>query len=171
MTPDHLGKLFESFRVSAFRLECLPAYDVTEDAERDAYRLWLAGDRPQAPDREWPKLVASVVAAGKTVQRVRVIHGMTDYIRFELEWGYPSNVAAGEDIRVLELGADDESPALDYWLFDSVVAVRLLYDGTGQFLGVESVDYPNGVSQLCRIRDAVMARAVPFAQYRASLRA
>jgi hypothetical protein len=33
MTTPDLGKLFESFRSSAFRLECLPAYAVTEDDE------------------------------------------------------------------------------------------------------------------------------------------
>ncbi|MFL6226855.1 MAG: DUF6879 family protein, partial [Actinomycetes bacterium] len=57
-----LASLFESFRSSAFRLECLPAYAVTEDDESEAFRRWLDGEQPPQKEREWPKLCASAVA-------------------------------------------------------------------------------------------------------------
>jgi hypothetical protein len=168
MTPDELGRLFQRCASSAFRLECLPAYDVTEDAERDAYRRWLAGEELPPPQRAWPELVALAVAAGKRMQRVRVIRQMTDYIRFELHWGYPANVAAGEDIRILELGPENDALLTrhDFWLFDDAVAVRLDYATDGRFVGlVEIAD----ATTCRRTRDLLLPLAVPFAKYRASL--
>jgi hypothetical protein len=164
-----LGKLFETFRLSAFRLEMLPSYDVTEDAEREAFRLWSAGDDVPAQDREWPRLVASAVAAGKTMQRVRLVQRpLSDYIRFEMEWGYPANVAAGEDIRILELAPGEGFPyvADDFWLFDNETAVWLDYDEAGRFIGPVLADDVTGYR---RMRDYALAHAMPFSEYRASL--
>lgn len=172
MTPEELGRLFSTFERSAFRLECLSAYAVTEDAEAEAFRLWLAGEQPAKKDRDWPKLVASATASGKSMQRVRIIRVMTDYLRFELSWGYPDNVAAGEDIRILELRPSEslvDMPNEDYWLFDDAIMVRLEYDGAGRFLRAVAVRDPAQVRRCCRWRDAVMARAMPFDSYRASL--
>jgi hypothetical protein len=172
VTPEELGRLFSTFERSAFRLECLPAYAVTEDAEREAFRRWLAGEHAPKKDRDWPKLVASAVAAGKSMQRVRVIRAMTDYIRFELSWGYPDNVAAGEDVRILQLQPGEslaDMPQEDYWLFDDAVMVRLQYDGSGQFLRCVAVRDHAQVRSCCGWRDTAMTRAVPFDSYRASL--
>jgi hypothetical protein len=168
MTPEELGRLFHRCTSSAFRLECLPAYDVTEDAERDAYRRWLAGEQLPPPQRAWPELVASAVAAGKRMQRVRVIRQMTDYIRFEMQWGYPANVTAGEDIRILDLGPEGEALPTqhDFWLFDDAIAVRLDYGSDGRFVGPIEV---SDATTYRRTRDLVLRRAVPFAKYRASL--
>lgn len=172
MTPEELGRLFSTFERSAFRLECLPTYAVTEDAEAEAFRLWLAGGQPPKKARDWPKLVASATANGKKMQRVRVIRAMTAYLRFELSWGYPDNVAAGEDIRILELRAGESlagMPEVDYWLFDDATMVRLEYDGAGRFLRPVEVDDPAEVRRCCGWRDAVMARAVSFDLYRLPL--
>jgi hypothetical protein len=172
VTPEELGRLFSTFERSAFRLECLPTYAVTEDAEAAAFRLWLAGEQPPKKTRDWPKLVASATASGKRMQRVRVIRTMTAYVRFELSWGYPDNVAAGEDIRILELQADESlagMPEEDYWLFDDAVMVRLEYDGAGRFLRPVAVRDPAEVRRCCGWRDAVIARAVSFHSYRTPL--
>jgi hypothetical protein len=166
-----LASLFESFRSTAFRLECLPAYAVTEDDESEAYRLWLAGEQPPQKEREWPRLVASAVAAGKSMQRVRLVtQPLSDYLRFEMDWGYPANVAAGEDIRILELGPGEVFPYVvdDFWLFDNETAVWLDYDEQGHFIAPM---LGNNLAGYRRMRDYVMDRAVPFSDYRASLNA
>jgi hypothetical protein len=167
VNADDLGKLFTSFRSSAFRLETRSVYSVDEDEEREAFRAFLSG-RPRpvlAQDRGWPKLVASACAAGKRMQRVRLVTlPLSDYLRFELSWGYPSNVAAGEDIRILPVvgGAPDGVMEHDYWLFDDATVVRLEYDARGRFLGVAAADDP---APYRRCRELAMARAVPFGEY------
>lgn len=165
MTGDDFGKLFTTFRRTAFRLETLPLYDVTEDAEREAFRRFCDG-QPRAPqDREWPKLVASMVAAGKAMQRVRIVRlPLSTYEQFELAWGYPDNIAAGEDIRILPVVGTwpDGIMEHDYWLFDDAIAVAMNYDSDGRFLGPAEV---SDVAAYCRCRDRAMAAAIPFAEY------
>ena len=166
MTPEELGKLFESFRSSAFRLECLPAYAVTEDAEAEAFRLWQAGQQPKGQDRQWPKLVTSSVAAGKSMQRVRLVSApMTEYQQFQCSHGYPANVAAGEAIYIL----DQEPPGLlkaDFWLFDDALAVVLEYDSEGRFLRPVVAET---IEPYRQARDMALKSSVPFREYRALL--
>jgi hypothetical protein len=162
MTTPDLGKLFQSFRSSAFRLECLPSYAVTEDDESEAFRLWLAGEQPPDKEREWPKLVASAVAAGKSMQRVRLgLEPLSDYLRFEMDWGYPSNVAAGEDIRIL----DHELAGLlkvDFWLFDDATAVVLEYDDEGRFIRPVVAE---SIEPYRQAKELALASSEPFDRY------
>jgi hypothetical protein len=85
----------------------------------------------------------------------------------ELDWGYPDNVAAGEDIRIVELKESGDVPDMldhDYWLFDDRKAVRLEYAHDGSFIQpVEVTD----VAPYRRCRAVAMARAVAFHAYRA----
>jgi hypothetical protein len=175
LTPDDLGRLFASFRQSAFRLETLPAYDVEEEAE--SLRAWRAGEPRPAwhEDREWCRLVAHARAAGKFMQRVRVVRRpLSDYIRLEFDWGYPDNIAAGEDIRILELTGEDQLPFVpdaergyDFWCFDGLTVVRLEYDGAGRF--VQPVDVSHHAQQFIACQDYARRRAVPFSDYRATI--
>jgi hypothetical protein len=142
MTPDDLGVLFNRFEHSAFRLEAKDRYDVTEEADRLA--AFRAGD--PLPTRtvendSWLALVAAATQMGREISRVRIVgRPLTEYTRFELAV-YPENIAAGETVRIRErrtLTPDDDSWAhQDFWLFDDQIAVRLLYDDVGHFLGVE----------------------------------
>jgi hypothetical protein len=169
VTPDELGRLFVTFKTSAFRLECLPVYDVTEDDEGHAFRLWQAGESQPVQDRDWPKLCRSAVGAGKKMQRVRVVQSsLTEYQRFQLAWGYPANVAAGEDIRILTVESElpPDIPWQDYWLFDDAIAVILEYDDKGRFLRPVIVE---DVTPYRRGASIALTHAEPFESYRASL--
>ena len=109
------------------------------------------------------------------MQRVRVVRRpLSDYIRLEFDWGYPDNIAAGEDIRILELVGDDRLPFVpepdrgyDFWCFDRVTVVRLEYDGAGQF--IRPVDASDHVSRFTACQDYAMRRALPFSDYRATV--
>jgi hypothetical protein len=173
LKPEDLGRLFVSFRHSAFRLETLAAYAIEEEAE--SLRAWRAGEPRPAwqEDREWCRLVADATAAGKFMQRVRVVRRpLSEYIRLEFDWGYPDNIAAGEDIRVLELSGDDQLPFVpdpdrgyDFWCFDGVTVVRLEYDEAGRF--ILPVDVSDHAPRFIACQDYAMRRAVPFTDYRA----
>jgi Family of unknown function (DUF6879) len=146
----------------------LPAYSVDEEAE--SFRAWKEGQPPPAwqLDRGWCRLVADATAAGKFMQRVRLVrYPLSDYVRFEMDWGYPQNIEAGEDIRILGLSRDDELPFIpepergyDFWLFDGVTVVRMDYDGAGRFIG--PVDASEHLSRFMDCRDYAMRRARPF---------
>jgi hypothetical protein len=167
VTPAELGKLFETFAASAFRLETLAAYNVPEEAE--SLRCWREGKSPPLwqKDREWLAMVRQATAAGKSMQRVRVVRQpLSDYVRMELEWGYPDNIANGEDIRILELGTDGVPGMVDhdYWLFDDATVVRLEYTDDGSFIRPVAV---SNIVPYRRCRGVAMARATAFHAYRA----
>jgi hypothetical protein len=167
VNPPDLGRLFATFSSVAFRLETLASYNVPEEAE--SIRYWREGRPPPSwqKDREWLRMVADATAAGKTMQRVRVVRRpLSDYVRMEFEWGYPDNIAIGEDIRILELGTNDVPGMVDhdYWLFDDATVVRMEYTDDGSFIRPVAV---SDIAPYRRCRAVAMARAVAFHSYRA----
>ena len=163
MTAPDLGKLFETFTRSAFRLECLPEYRVPQDTE------WLkrfrAGEpRPQERDsRPWLQTVRNAKARGARMQRVRMVSSpLTEYQRFQFSWGYRENEGAGEETFIL----DDEPPGLlrvDFWLFDDALAVVLEYDDEGHFLRPVVAET---LAPYRQARDMALKSSVPFREYR-----
>lgn len=161
---------FQDFRTSAFRLELQQVY--TMPGEADEFRRFLAGEKlPPDYHYGWLDTVARAVEAGKTIRRVRVVRQpLTDYIRYQFEWGFVYNVAAGEGIRVLDLTdqAGPELPDHDFWLFDDVTVVKMLYRPDGTQIARELVQDPD-LPAYRRYRDQVWERAVPFTEYWARL--
>ncbi|WP_330330541.1 hypothetical protein OHS33_12900 [Streptomyces sp. NBC_00536] len=165
--PDTLGDWLKGFSREAFRLETLDDYSKAGGV--DAYRAFLAGE-PQ-PEKfqtaEWMTTVGNAVQSGKRIYRVHVLaRPLTDYLRFELSWGYRRNIEAGEEFFILDI-TSQENPipdALDFWLFDEQTVGAMNYDGEGKYLGL---DFP-GEEQLSRFltyRDVAMAHAVPFSEW------
>ena len=160
------SRYFKDFRKSAFRLEVHPVY--TMPGEADELRRFLGGEKPpEGYHYGWLDTVAAARAAGKTVSRVRVVRRpLSDYIRYEFEWGFAYNVPAGEDIRVLDLThrPDPGLPDHDFWLFDEAVVVRMLYRSDGTQIARELVEHPD-IGAYLRYRDAASRDAVPFGDY------
>lgn len=74
MELAEFGALFERFERSAFRIEARDHYDV--DDERERFAAFLEG-RPALPrtpeDAAWLALVAASRAAGRVIERVRIV--------------------------------------------------------------------------------------------------
>jgi hypothetical protein len=115
---------FEQSRTNIFRLETLQNYG--NSGEDPALAAFLAG-QPHllTPAKHaWTALVRDRTATGCVMQRVHMItEPITDYLRFELTWGYQPNVEAGEDIRIIPVAVGQQWPPelpklTDFWLFD-----------------------------------------------------
>ena len=158
--------LFRTFQHTAFRLEVRTAYGVPDEDE--PYRRFLAGEDPGLDwFQPWLTLMRQETAAGKRVERVRLIDDPpSDYLRFEL-WGTPYNLDAGEDIRYLDRGNADRLglPEYDWWLFDSRTLARLVFGENDRFLGVTLHDDPAEVLRHAQWRDAAWHHAVTYARY------
>ena len=163
---DAWSRYFRDFTTSAFRLELHPIY--TMPGEADELRRFRAGEKPpEGYHYGWLDTVAAAVQAGKTMRRVRVVpQPLTDYIRYEFEWGFVYNVASGEDIRVLDRSSQPELelPDHDFWLFDETTVVKLLYRDDGTQIGRELVENPD-LSVYLSWRDAAWRSAVAFRDY------
>src|SRR5437868_7585515 len=130
------------FTRTAFRLEVLSQYTV--DSDQGNVESYLGGD----PEPSWAKggpwfdHLAAERASGKRRYRVHIVEPpLSDYLRYECEWGYSYTVAAGEDVYVLDI-SETALPTRelidhDWWLLDEEHVLRMHYDAEGRFLGAE----------------------------------
>jgi Family of unknown function (DUF6879) len=149
--PAEFADEFKTFTGEAFRLETLQDY-----AE-------------PVKDPQWAVLVAAGRRAGKAHRRVHIaVHPLTGYMQWELTDGYEPNVAAGEDIRIIPVAPGEPLPDVpggDFWLFDSSRLYLMHYDPAGKWLGAERVTGPGRIAEACRVRDAALARSIPWPDY------
>jgi hypothetical protein len=170
LDAPQLGELIRStFTRDAFRLETLDAYDVGDDGQ-DVAR-YLRGEPEPDPERKgaWLARLRAERIVGKVRQRVHVLSGpLSDYLRYECEWGYLPNVAAGEDVRILDLAEQARAASLavdhDFWLLDDQVIVRMHYDPRHRFVGAD-VLAGSELSRYRAARDAALNAAEPFTSY------
>ena len=173
MTVDEFDAVFDRFRVSAFRLETLSRY---ADDEGEEFAAFLVG-RP-LPERStrtvpWLRRVTNTTAEGARWRRVHVLsRPLTDYLRFEM-LGYEANVAAGEDVRIADVGIHPELAVLrrDFWLFDAntptAFAMLMHFDTVGHRVGFDITDDAQVIEQCQGERDLALASSVPFHDYAA----
>ena len=156
---------FDTFERAAFRLETYPVYGVA--TERQEYEHFLSAGSLSIPDDDpWLTRVRHFRATGRWIGRVHTItRPLTDYLRYEFEV-YRHNVAAGEDIRILDLTdqPDHGLPAEDFWLFDDTSIVRMDYDDHGMQLG-RSLLEDTDPAPYVRWQQIALAHAVPYGEY------
>lgn len=167
LSLDEFSSCFDSFQESAFRLEMLSVYSVGE--EEKPYSLFKQGqiEPPQDFNIEWHQFLLEAKKNNKSISRVRVIDGLiTDYIKFEVLWGFKNNVKNNEDIRFLFCSIPNffnaSVPILkDFWLFDKNKCVLMEYDYLGKFLGVKQI--PNSLLNLyVKLSEEVYQKSVSF---------
>jgi hypothetical protein len=169
VTPDEFDAAFDSFRVSAFRLETLQTYAV--DAEDEGLRAFRAG-LPRAVrsvrTSSWMQRLAVTSMAGKTWSRIRLVrHPLSEYTAYELI-SYTETSAVGEEIRIVDLNAHPELDSLgpDFWYFDAgepgAFAVIMRYSADGSVLGYE---HTTDVSWCGAQRELAMSLSVSLAEY------
>ncbi|WP_432121857.1 DUF6879 family protein [Streptomyces sp. S1] len=163
---SEIAHLFREFRHTAWRLETRRGY--ATDRSSPKWARWKAGaDIAAEPFDAWRENVAAAVAEGRRFERVRIVdEPLTEGQRFLLASGL-GNVAAGEDIRNLPraraqaLGLPDH----DFWLFDSRVLARFVFDEDDTTLGVVLSEDPAEIAAACQARDAAWHHAVPTRAY------
>lgn len=115
-------------------------------------------------DNPW---VRSMTGAGKTLRRVHIVRSpLSDYLRFELDWGYVGNAAAGEEIRIVDLAtqAVDGLPDHDFWLFDDTSVYKMHYNDADEFVGAEPLG-EEALPVYRAYRDISWANAIPYTEY------
>lgn len=143
------------------RLETLPYYD----PDRISFAEWQRGDREPGWERKkpWLNKVRADREAGIIRRRVRIVRGpLTEYERYECQWGYVPLAEHGEEIRILDL-TDTPFPLAgigDFSVFDGEHAIRMHYDGGGVFLGASVVE--RDVEFFVAVRDMLWQLAEPF---------
>ncbi|MBV9140310.1 MAG: hypothetical protein JO115_05245 [Pseudonocardiales bacterium] len=168
MTPDDFNAAFDKFKVSAFRLECLQTYAVSDENPRlRAFREGLPRPERSVRTSPWLRRIAATTIDGKAWTRVRLVrHPLTEYTRYELI-GFAESQTAGEQIRIVDLNRHPELSDLgpDFWLFDAgqpgELAIVMRYEA-GSVLGYE---YTTDIGWCCDQYDDAMAGSISLAEY------
>lgn len=147
-----------------FRLETLPQYLVPQEVEELA--AWRRGERERAtPDNNaWVARLRNMTAAGERWWRVRILdYPLSDYSAFEL-FGYQDRDAAGQETFVTDRSwhADLADLHEDFWIYDSSVVIRMVYDREGHFLQPEE---RTDLHHYLDIRDRALAHAIALDDY------
>lgn len=169
MVPfSDIAHLFREFKHTAWRLETRRGY--ASDRTSPKWARWKAGaDVAAEPFDAWRENVAAATAEGRRFERVRIVdEPITEGQRFLLASGV-GNVTAGEDIRNLPRAQAEELrlPDGDFWLFDSRVIARFVFDEDDTTLGVILSEDPAEVAAACQARDAAWHDAIPTREYAA----
>lgn len=155
-------------RKRAFHLEQRDVYNVA--GEDEPFGRWLSGEPDDyAWHADWLGFVRQATAAGVRVQRVRLASvPHSDYVRWGLEVSR-LNVRAGEDIRYLprHLTEGIQLPAEDFWLLDDDALILSVFSADGRTGGFAWPSDPALLGQCVAVRDQVLERAIPYAQYAA----
>lgn len=152
--------MFDTFTHDAWRLEVRDTYDTPgTDAMLAEWRA--TGTVPPSPG--WNTVIQSAHDRGAIIGRVRLVGWpITDYTRFEFA-AYRNNMAAGEDVRVIDRHWLDPSwqAAPDFWVFDGEVWL-MRYTDTGAYIDAAPVDDP---APYLAIRDQLAPYAIPASNY------
>lgn len=144
LDEQQLDEYTDQFAHDALRHETLTFYNVPSDG--DDYARFLRGESGPTPEivGGWGAWVSQQRERGAAVRRLRVLHGLPDdYLRFEMAWAYVSNVAAGEDIRVLDLTEVATPPHFvdaEFWMLDRERVAVMTYGDDGRFLHADAVE-------------------------------
>lgn len=161
-----ISHLFREFRHTAWRLETRRGY--ASDRRNPKWARWQAGEViANDPVNAWRENVAEQTAAGKRFERVRLVDDPPTAGQRFLLASAPSNVAAGEDIRVLprSQAVPLRLPDSDFWLFDSKILACFAFDDEDTTLGVYVTEDLAEVLAACQARDAAWHHAVPAAEF------
>ena len=158
----------EHFTRTAFRLEVLDQYTVDTD-QGNVERYLAGGPAPSwAEGGEWMEQLARERTEGKRNYRVHVLASpLSDYLRYECEWGYVFTSQAGEEVYILDTAETPRPAGLieeDFWLLDDAHVLVMRYDAEGRLLGGEPLP-ASETGRYRRCRQIAMAHAVPFGGY------
>ncbi|HEY8200496.1 MAG TPA: hypothetical protein VII47_04000 [Actinomycetota bacterium] len=164
--------LYLDTRGQAARWEGLQTYRVPW--EDDQIAAWRRGD-PLPPNTDIEaslETIRQITESGRRIVRVRGIRQpMSEYTQYEIEAAYPPNVAAGEEIHVVDLDEHSEFEAVgDFVIFDDDGVVQYLYDSEGHLLGYNLTDQPGDLTEYRAIRERLLAAAVPLGEFSAKAR-
>ena len=161
------GDLFDQFQRSAWRLETRGFYE----ADAEEFQRFTQGLEPSAGQQQqrqgWCDRVAAATSEGRSIGRVLVVTlPLSPYLNWRITTAW-LHAAAGEDIRIADLGAHPELAALrmDFWLLDDELVWVMDYDNQGRFCGRMATQVPTAVGACRRYRDLALGCSAPLAEF------
>jgi hypothetical protein len=115
------------------RIENRRAYASASDG--GDFARYLAGEPEPEEGGAWHDRLRADTAAGKYWAKVHVVVGeLSDYERYEFEWGFTRTTAAGEQVRIYEAQPGELDGLDDFTVIDDRHVVASIYNSNNQFV-------------------------------------
>ncbi|MFD3835296.1 DUF6879 family protein [Streptomyces sp. NPDC058642] len=164
---DEFEQLFTTFKYTAWRLETRRRY--ASDEQTQEWAQFAAGTPIEWDyDDAWCSNVRVQTGEGKRFERVRLVDSPATPGQLYLRSNTVRNCAVGEDIRYMGRAQANQLvlPDEDFWLFDSRLVARLVFDGADNLTGAELITDPAVVNRYCQARDAAWHYAIPYEDFK-----
>lgn len=152
-----------------YRVQTLTHYRVTSDV--DYFERYLSGkDGPTVTElKSWGEQLDADYAAGRVYRNLHVIDGdLTEYLRYQFEWGYSYNSAHGQDIRILDVTQYPAASELlrigDFWVLEHEHVVLCRYSEEGRPLGTVGAE-AGGANGYIAAAEMAWQLGTPFAAW------
>ncbi|MFE4667721.1 DUF6879 family protein [Streptomyces sp. NPDC056716] len=160
---DDWRRFFDAFECEPWRFEAQPTYTMPKEEENVA-RFLRGEDKPTGHNARWHERVRGHIESGRRIGRVRIVRQpLTDYQRYQCAWGIPGNIAAGEDICILDVTRNDFGLPLsgrDWWMFDDSRIAHLSFRPDGTQINREAYEGDPGPHR--DWKRVALEHAVPF---------
>lgn len=164
---DEFDRLFTTFKHTAWRLETRRRY--ASDEATEEWAQFAAGQPIMWDyDDDWCRNVRAQTEQRKRFERVRLVDTPATPGQMYLRSNAVRNCAVGEDIRNLSRAQAQQLhlPDEDFWLFDSRLVARLIFDQDDNLTGAELITEPAAVNRYCQVRDAAWHYALPYEEFK-----
>ncbi len=165
LTLDELGDFIDRHHTfDLFRLEVLPFYNSGSDDD-DLHRYLRGDPAPTAKVKQASlERIRTDTGAGRIRRRVHAVaEPLTDYLRYEAEWGYVFNSSAGERIRIATL-TEALTRVGDFFILDGEHVLRSRYDESCRFSHAEVLQ-PDATVPYVALAELLWDDAVDFAPW------
>lgn len=159
----------EHHHTDLLRVQTLDYYGVASDGED--YRRYLDGEPvPNAPGKqEWLDRLRTDTAAGRVRRNVHVVRApLCSYLRYQFEWCYLPNAAAGQEIRILDVTEVPAAVTLldigDFAVIEGQHVARLRYNPDGGYEGAVAIG-AEATAAFVAIAGLAWMMATPFATW------
>lgn len=172
LTAEQFARLFENFQHSAWHLETRTRY--ASDEATETYARFARGETPDWDfTTPWSIAIRAKTDDGAAVGRVRIVDDPpTEGQRYLLAFA-ERNAALGEDVRNMWRTDAKRANLLDedFWIFDSHVVARCVFDDDDHLTGAGLITEPARVNQYNRQRDIAQHYAIPYKEFAARMAA
>lgn len=159
----------EHHQTDLLRVQTLGYYEVASDGED--YRRYLDGEPvPSASGKQqWLDRLRTDTAAGRVRRNVHVVRApLSPYLRYQFEWCYAPNAAAGQEIRILDVTEVPTAAMLldvgDFAVIEGRHVARLRYTPDGGYRGAVASG-ADAATAFAALAGVAWMMATPFATW------
>ena len=165
---SRFDKLWDNAKSEIFRVQLLNEYN--NQNQRKAFENYKKGIVEKEPEfEEWLNTVKTLTTKGVKIINLFVVDlPFSEYKIFAIEHYLFPTIKKGQVVMMVERNKLNQivKGIEDFWMFDRKIAIPLVYDKKGEFLGLRrEVINKKIIEDFTRIEEALIKVAMPLQEF------